>query len=87
METQGVSLTAAVRKNTKKTRGKWVTALYYTANTTGATAGVVQGLVMCQGNLTDAQTEYKAREHLLMMHKVTEAETDGIGWESCRIKV
>lgn len=79
--------TAAVRENAKKPRGKWVTALYYTASTTGATVGVVQGLVICKGNLTDAQIVYKAREHLLIMHKVTEAETYGLGWESTRIKV
>lgn len=79
--------TAAVRENAKKSRGKWVTALYYTAHTTGATVGVVQGLVMCKGNLTQEQERYKAQEHLLIMHKVSEEEIHAIGWESCRIKV
>jgi len=78
--------TAAVRENAKKPRGKWVTALYYTAYSS-PTSSVITGLVMCKGNLTTAQEEYKAREDLLIMHKVTEAETHALGWESSRIKV
>ena len=78
--------TAAVRENAKKPRRKWVTALYYTAYQS-TTDSAINGLVMCEGNLTEDQEEYKAREHLLIMHKVTEAETHKIGWESCRIKV
>ncbi len=78
--------TAAVRENAKKPRGKWVTALHYTAYSS-PTSSVIKGLVMCKGNLTTAQEEYKVREHLLIIHKVTEAETHALGWESCRIKV
>ena len=78
--------TAAVRKNASKPRGKWVTALYYTAYSS-PTSSVITGLVMCKGNLTEAMERYKALEDLQIMHGVVESAVHAIGWESCRIKV
>ena len=78
--------TAAARKNAKKPRGKWVTALYYAAYIS-PTSSTIKGLVMCKGNLTEAQERYKALEDLQNMHNVLEADIHAIGWESSRIKV
>ena len=77
--------TAAVRANAKKPRGKWVTALYYTAQTKDVRT--LHGLVMCKGNLNEQWETYKAYEDLLLIHGVKECDVHAIGWESSRIKV